>query len=804
MHTRLLTLAVLFALLVSVVPAHAEVTLVDPYADPEILLSEDEALKVQQLQDVTYPETATEISPDDTTIVISNYRYSETGGAFLNVENGNIVPIKPIVLPEGEELFPLAATEIVWFTDDLVGQLIFDLFYGPLFYLVDRNTGEASITPVNTGPYFPISLAPNGSRMFAVKIPELEDLRKSQTLKSPFVEEYPKLTTGVDILSKERNGFYAHTDQQRRLTEETVELVIVDLNTGEATTLMNLPEKSALWSYAWSQDGSKFAIIRETIDYLTFGYNRLVDAIVQDTLGGFTPKDNPFFVNNFVDIFDLSTGNLRVEAHRAVDGNGDVAHGVAWSTDGSRYLLQWERAAQIKGRAHPTYLYPDQSYLRFYSVNGEMLGEYRNAMIDAPTEVNQARFISPDEVMINVASGTSFKIYYYNQGSGEFRQISQWDGSHLRVETTRQSRQLIYTFMSFANVPDIYRIGWDGQAIARLTWSNGELEKINNVRVDKVSFTLRNGAVREGFLIQPAGAAFPPKNVPIAFWQEGGPRAPMAQQWTSNVENPHNLLPNFGIAVLHVPLVGRLGFGAERLNALADGTNFGSIDIDEGAEIIGQVVQRGWAQPNQVGVVGCSYGGYFSAQSITRHPQRYAAANPQCSLLDNAYEFTFGLSPLIAYLEGGTPMDKVEEYAQDSPLFNASKVRTPTMLFHGTFDFLPIKFAVDFHDQIEIQKYTVKLMAFDYEGHGLGAPTSQFRAAQEQILWFRKYLGGGTSVAEVPVVEQTNVEQAVIETPVDVAPAVAATVDQQQFDATVFAAAPQFMVTHTKFAYRAE
>ncbi|GAA5531371.1 prolyl oligopeptidase family serine peptidase [Herpetosiphon gulosus] len=753
MRRRISLLLALLAILFTTMPASAEIVNVPYFEEPELLLGEDELLKLAQLQDNTYPRVGTTISPDDTTVVIGNYRYSDTGSAFLNVVDGSIVPIQPLQLPEDSDFFPLAATEMVWLDNDNIGQVLYDLFMGGMVLSINRYSGQISLYPVDL-PFLPLSIAPNGSRLLVVTFDQLdlEAMRQSpDSVKLPFNIEAPK-TTMERVQPKDRIAYYSHTDSRRHMSEETLDLAIFDLTTGELTPLYSVPDHTLLYDYAWSKDGTKFALIRDTVILGEgFGEKRLIDVMTQDALGGLSPKDNPLFTENVLDIFDLTTGNFQPEAWRAVDGDGRVVRDIEWSTDGQRYIVRLERPAQIAGRPNPTYIFPDMASFQFRSIDGTLQRELYAPELQTP-EASGFFYLSPDEVLFNAVNGTNQALYYFNQGSGEFRKVSSMDGTYFGVITTNMSRQLIFSYMSFKQPADIYRLNWDGQALSRLTWANAELEKINNIRVDNVSFTVSSGAQRNGFLIQPAGAEFPPKDVPIVMWQEGGPRATMTQFFASNTENPYNLLPNFGIAVLYVPLPGRLGFGPEFLNALADNDNFGKIDIDEGAEIIGQAISRGWTSQGKVGVTGCSYGGYFSAQSITRHPTRYAAANPQCTLLNNANEFHFGLGPLIAYLEGGTPMDKPAEYAADSPLNRADRVRTPTLLFHGEYDFLPVKYAVDFHDQIEIQKHRVKLVTFELEGHGLGDPANQYRAAQEQILWFRQYLSGSPSVAAEPVV----------------------------------------------------
>ncbi|MCG8348259.1 MAG: S9 family peptidase, partial [Chloroflexales bacterium] len=206
------------------------------------------------------------------------------------------------------------------------------------------------------------------------------------------------------------------------------------------------------------------------------------------------------------------------------------------------------------------------------------------------------------------------------------------------------------------------------------------------------------------------------------------------------VEQPFNLLPNLGIALLVTPLPGREGFGPNFLDALADNDNFGQIDIDEQAEIVEQLIAWGYTSPDRVGITGCSYGGYFASQSIASYPELYAAANPQCSLLDLFDEWETGYKPYLGYLMGRTADEDPAEYTRDSPVLNAEKVRTPLLIFAGTFDFLPYTISEQFHDVVAETGTPVDFLVFKGEGHGLSR-RSQYVAVEAQLLWFRQYLG---------------------------------------------------------------
>jgi dipeptidyl aminopeptidase/acylaminoacyl peptidase len=203
-------------------------------------------------------------------------------------------------------------------------------------------------------------------------------------------------------------------------------------------------------------------------------------------------------------------------------------------------------------------------------------------------------------------------------------------------------------------------------------------------------------------------------------------------------------LPNFGISVLVMTFPGREGFGPEFYNALKEGRNFGQLDIDEAAQVVEHLIALGYTARDRVGITGCSYGGYFAVQSIIRHPDLYAAAVAQCTLLDleHAYEFTGRVvGCLLGGARAGRRRRRIHCRLAGSP---RAEVRTPLLLVHGTEDQLPVSMVEDFRDQIAAHGTPVEMITFKGEGHGLSNPSSHMAAAQAQIRWFQKYLAGGT------------------------------------------------------------
>lgn len=747
----LVVLLCMFALCVT--PALAEVVVINPRDTPEVLLADEEAEKLKALQLSATPILFSDVSPDDTSVVVISLLPTKIDFAFVNVNDGSRVQIDLAI----QDYAPFS--EFRWRDNNTVTYLSATPSLGPLLVTIDKNSGALATSQVEV-PGFPLSLSPNGGRLLVVIEEEVEPEPAALGLmpSSPFDIQLPRGSYGQPSLKK-----YAYenpaaqawadalNDDRSTLQASSTRLVLAsyDFGSGAVVPLITLPELSIPIALSWTRDASALALVRTTIDELEQPErgpggrpgDRLASLVVQDALGALPPEENPLLRGNVVDIFEIDSGDLRVGALRAVEhGGGGTYANVEWSSDGRTLLAQLDRPAEIAGREHPVNYIPQSTFMQFYGRDGQLLNTLERPEIDAPG-VTLARWASPDEVIIRTFTGLSARMFYYNRVSGEFRPIPIPDGTYYQFAATNQSRRLVFNMSSWQQPLELFVVGWDGQALAGLTWNNEPIKALNRVRADYVSFTLANGVERAGFLLQPADAPFPPQNVPIVVWQEGGPTAPMAQYFGNYVEAPHNLLPNFGMAVLHVPLPGRLGFGPQFLKGLADGTNFGQIDIDQGAEIVAQLVARGWTSAGKVGVTGCSYGGYFASQSITRYPELYAAANSQCSLLDLFSEFQYGYTSLMAYLEGRTPYTDPDEIALDSPINRADRVRTPLLLFHGTADFIPVGITRNFHDQVELNGTPVELLTFAREGHGLAEPNSQFLAGQEQILWFREYLG---------------------------------------------------------------
>lgn len=767
--------AVILLLIASVVPAQARplpnnVIVVDPYGDPPPnLLTAAEVERIALLEDAAWPLPLSPVSPNDASVLLVN----GDDLAFLDLADGALRTINPAYFERYLPLPLLGFSSFSWMNNDTLGALALDLgsqdFEDSLVRIyIHRQSSAVWSEPVRIRPDVGlVDVAPDLRHMLVLLPPEdmngdvgVDQLRPvSMRVTMPTVggsssepRVVPKRLRAAVARAQQHPtmarlwGWQEDEDELVAVTPSQLDLALVRDGDPQAHYITTIPAASTLFGLAWSRNSSRLAFsLFGVADYddprPIFDGARLSDEIYRDATGNLPPSLNPILQHNntyLVDTANAATQVLRPEAGAAPP----ILSAMSWAPDNEHLLVTAWYPARLRGRTHPVYFpqFSERASLRVYNRELRLVSQLNSNLLSGPAFASiVGEMVSPDEVLFR-ASGLNRHVYYWNRVSGELRAVGERAGSYYNVFATNHSRQIVYTHNSFSTPSDVYRIGWDGRGLTRLTWQNEELRQVANLREDAVSFRLPNGALRQGTLIQPGDAPFPPRNTRIIVWQEGGPGGSMHNEWNTIVERPFALLPAMGFALLVTPVAGRPGYTPASFNSLVDGTNFGAIDIDEQAAIAREMIRRGWTSPEKLGITGCSYGGYFALQSAIRHPDLYAAVNSQCALVDVITEWSRGYTSVAPYMMGLPPFTIPEEYRRDSPIYNASRIQAALLTFHGTEDFLPIVLNENLHLQVNNRGVPARMVRFLDEGHGLYSSDNQNYAAQEMVRWFRLHL----------------------------------------------------------------
>ncbi|MCB0216155.1 MAG: prolyl oligopeptidase family serine peptidase [Caldilineae bacterium] len=477
---------------------------------------------------------------------------------------------------------------------------------------------------------------------------------------------------------------------------------------------------------------------------------------VQENLGRIPESENFHITQTQLHIVDLGSGDETIVEN--ADHTPGKFSGIVWTADGEHLFVEVATPSILAGREHPIYEYSAGVALQRYTPAGAYQDTWARVGMDAsstaffPTEGTKAL------VLYGMNTTRHLAIVDLADAAAEPEPVYQ--GDDMLLGFAYRDGSLAAGLTSAVDPGETWLgkqpAGGGAAELAVLTDLNAAARAVSHIAYAPFSYTSSAGYALGGIYIYPAEWGGPPSEPkPAVVWQQGGPGGQIYNMWGTSVESPYSLLPNFGIPVIMVNGAGRTSNGQQFYSDMADGTNFGQRDIRDVKEAVDHLIGLGWVKADAVGVTGCSYGGYFTLQSLVTYPNTYAAGNSQCSLNDMFYEFNFGWSPFLAYLLGDTPTGNPEEYVKDSPTYNANKIEVPLLQFHGTSDFLFFEQITNIHDQVAMNGVASRFFRPIGYGHGIGGiggvpnagADGQKFAFQLQLDWFRTHLGVQSALA---------------------------------------------------------
>ncbi len=203
--------------------------------------------------------------------------------------------------------------------------------------------------------------------------------------------------------------------------------------------------------------------------------------------------------------------------------------------------------------------------------------------------------------------------------------------------------------------------------------------------------------------------------VPLLTELHGGPTGVALDAFPTPRVYPLQVFLQKGIAVFVPNFRGSSNYGAAfRLkNTLSQGVG----DFDDVMTGIDQLVAQGIADPNRLGIMGWSYGGYLTASIVTQ-TKRFRAASIGAPAVDwiTYYGQSDGPREVLWTYFGGTPWDVPGNYARHSPRSRLKEIRTPAMLQVGAVD---INHNAEIYQALTDLKVPVEYVVYPREGHGI-------------------------------------------------------------------------------------
>jgi acylaminoacyl-peptidase len=283
----------------------------------------------------------------------------------------------------------------------------------------------------------------------------------------------------------------------------------------------------------------------------------------------------------------------------------------------------------------------------------------------------------------------------------------------------------------------------DESGVRRVTNMNrGLLMKLRPIKPDEFWFKASDGVRVQGWIIKPRNFD-EGKKYPMILEIHGGPHADYGYMLTTS---DFQVLADHGFVVVYTNPRGSTGYG-ESFAAEISG-NWGERDYQDLMEAVDYVIKTYlFIDPDRLGVMGVSYGGYMT-NWVVGHTDRFKAAvslNSICNLYSD-----WGTGDISwrdhSETRGKDPWDDPNWFMEKSPISYIKNIKTPLLLIHSEEDY---RCAIEQSEQLFLGLKKLKRIAefvrFPGESHQFGSfgkPKHRVERLQHILRWFDTYLKG--------------------------------------------------------------
>lgn len=258
------------------------------------------------------------------------------------------------------------------------------------------------------------------------------------------------------------------------------------------------------------------------------------------------------------------------------------------------------------------------------------------------------------------------------------------------------------------------------------------------LKTEVISWNSTDGLKIEGLVTYPYNYQSE-KQYPLLLLIHGGPMGFFDETFlgTSNYY-PLASFAEAGFMILRPNPRGSSGYGKNfRCGNYAD---WGGMDCNDILTGVDSLVAKGIADPDRLGVMGWSYGGYMAAWIISQ-TSRFKAASLGAGLYNLvSMAGTTDLYRLLTdYL--GDFIDNPQLYKDRSPINYVVNIDTPCLIQHGETDKrVPVSQAYEFYHALERAGKKPTLILYPGMEHRLSDPKMQLDAMKRNLAWFEQHL----------------------------------------------------------------
>ena len=338
------------------------------------------------------------------------------------------------------------------------------------------------------------------------------------------------------------------------------------------------------------------------------------------------------------------------------------------------------------------------------------------------------------------AKGTGSQLYVVDVAANRIEEIKTTPAVLGGMNLNKSGTIFGFTRQTSDTPADAYISSVNPFAPVQITHVNAGAQMPAVGKTEVIRWKSKDGKEIEGLLTYPVGYQAG-QRVPLILNIHGGPAGVFVQTYLGGRGvYPLATFSSRGFAILRPNPRGSSGYGVEFRRANTKDWGFGDYqDLMTGVD---RVIEMGVADPERLGVMGWSYGGFMTSWVVTQ-TNRFKAASagaPVTNLM--SFNGTADIPAFIPDYFGGQFWEVMDLYQKHSPMFNVKNVTTPTMIQHGEADVrVPISQGYEFYNALKVKGVPTRMLVLPRQPHGPNEPKMQLAAMNANLEWFEKHIG---------------------------------------------------------------
>lgn len=345
--------------------------------------------------------------------------------------------------------------------------------------------------------------------------------------------------------------------------------------------------------------------------------------------------------------------------------------------------------------------------------------------------VREARWTKDGSLLADYADGFKNKLGSFSP-NGIAKPPTDLPSDNLSSFAVSAAGEVAFVGQSFTAPQELWL--WDQKGQPRqISHLNDSWKEFALTEPEIYKYKSFDGLEIEAALLKPSGADAKSK-LPLIALIHGGPTG----KWNDSIETWGQLLAARGYAIFYPNIRGSVGYG-EKFVEMNRG-DWGGADFRDVMAGVQDLIDRGIADPQRLGIGGWSYGGYMSEWAITQ-TNEFRAAVSGAGLSDLISEYGTEQHPSYDEWFYGVPYESPTGFLNSSPFLHLKNAKTPTLILQGEADTTdPIGQSQELYRGLKRYGVQTELVLYPREPHGFREEKHLVDRLNRILAWYQKYL----------------------------------------------------------------